>query len=306
MLTFVIKRTLQVIPVLLGITVLVFLMLQMIPGDPARTMVGIEASKELIEKTREELGLNKPLYEQFAIFVGKVVQGDLGTSIRTGTPVTEEIAERFPYTIRIALGATIFATVFGMLCGIYAAIKQNKLGDNLIMILSLGSVSTPSYWLGLMLMLVFSLYLGLLPTIGITTPLHYILPIITLGAQSTGLIARMTRSGMLDVLRQDFVRTARAKGLPERVVIYIHALKNALIPVVTVVGLRFGGLLAGTVLVESVFAVPGIGRFMVEAVLNRDYPVVQGTVLVVASCFVLINMIVDIVYGLIDPRIRYD
>lgn len=305
MLSFVVKRTLQIIPVLIGITILVFSMLHMVPGDPARTMVGIEASAERIEQARENLGLNKPLHEQFFIFVSKALKGDLGESIRTGLPVTEEIAGRLPVTIKIAIGATLFATVFGVLCGIIAAINHNKLGDSMVMVISLLSISTPSYFLGLLLMLVFSLYLGWFPTIGITTPIHYVLPIITLGAQSMGLIARMTRSGMLDVLRQDYIRTARAKGLPERVVIYMHAFKNALIPVVTVVGLRFGGLLAGTVLVESVFAVPGIGRFMVEAVLIRDYPVVQGTVLVVAASFVFINLLVDVLYGLIDPRIRY-
>lgn len=305
MFSFIIKRIIQVIPVLIGITILVFSMLHLVPGDPARTMVGIEASAEQIEQARENLGLNKPLPEQFFLFVSKAFQGDLGDSIRTGLPVTEEIADRLPVTIKIAVGATIFATVFGILCGIIAAVNHNKLGDSMVMVISLLSISTPSYFLGLILMLVFSLYLGWFPTIGINTPIHYVLPIITLGAQSMGLVARMTRSGMLDVLRQDFIRTARAKGLPERIVIYIHAFKNALIPVVTVVGLRFGGLLAGTVLVESVFAVPGIGRFMVEAVLLRDYPVVQGTVLVVAASFVFINLLVDLLYGLIDPRIRY-
>ncbi len=305
MLNFVVNRFLQVIPVLFGITILVFLMLHLVPGDPARTMVGIEASAEQIEQTREKLGLNKPLPEQFFLFVSKALKGDLGNSIRTGLPITEEIADRLPVTIKIAIGATIFATVFGILCGIVAAVNHNKLGDSLVMVISLISISTPSYFLGLLLMLVFSLQFGWFPTIGISTPIHYVLPIVTLGAQSMGLIARMTRSGMLDVLRQDYIRTARAKGLPERIVIYVHAFKNALIPVVTVVGLRFGGLLAGTVLVESVFAVPGIGRFMVEAVLIRDYPVVQGTVLVVAASFVFINLLVDVLYGLIDPRIRY-
>jgi ABC-type dipeptide/oligopeptide/nickel transport system permease component len=306
MLTFIVKRIFQVIPVLFGITILVFSMLHLVPGDPARTMVGIEASAEQIEQARERLGLNKPLPEQFYIFVSNALQGDLGESIRTGLTVTEEIATRLPVTIKIAVGATVFATVFGIICGIIAAVNHNKFGDSVVMIISLLSISTPSYFLGLLLMLVFALSLGWLPTIGIATPIHYILPIITLGAQSMGLVARMTRSGMLDVLRQDYIRTARAKGLPERIVIYIHAFKNALIPVVTVVGLRFGGLLAGTVLVESVFAVPGIGRFMVEAVLIRDYPVVQGTVLVVATSFVLINLLVDLLYGLIDPRIRYN
>ena len=303
---FILRRLLQVIPVLFGVAILVFSMLHLIPGDPARLVVGIEASKETIEIARENLGLNKPLHEQFLIYIGNVLTGDLGTSVQTGIPITEELANRFPITIKIALGATLFATFFGMLGGIIAAIKQNKFTDNMIMVLSLIAVSTPSYFLGLLLLIVFSLKLGWFPVFGIDTPMHYVLPIVTLGAQAMGLIARMTRSSMLDVIRQDYIRTARAKGLPEKVVVYLHALKNALIPVITVVGLRFGGLLAGTILTEVVFSIPGVGRYMVDAILSRDYPVVQGTILLVACCFVLINIVVDVAYKLVDPRIRYE
>ncbi|WP_368652653.1 ABC transporter permease [Ornithinibacillus sp. 4-3] len=306
MTSFIIRRTLQVIPVLFAIAILVFGMLHFIPGDPARLVVGIEASKETVEAARENLGLNNPIYIQFLTFIGNALQGDLGTSIQTGIPVTEELATRFPITITIALGATIFATVFGMLGGVLAAIKQNKFTDNFIMFISLIAVSIPSYFLGLILLMIFSLKLGWFPVFGVDSPKHYILPIVTLGAQSMGLIARMTRSSMLDVVRQDYIRTAKAKGLPERVITYIHALKNALIPVVTVIGLRFGGLLAGTILTEVVFSIPGVGRYMVDAILARDYPIVQGTILVVATTFVIINIFVDIAYKIVDPRIRYE
>ncbi|MFA1822748.1 ABC transporter permease [Virgibacillus oceani] len=303
---FIFQRVLQVIPVLIGVAILVFSMLHLIPGDPARLVVGIEATKETIEIARENLGLNKPLYEQFFSFIGNALIGDLGTSVQSGAPVTEELAKRIPITATIALGATLFAAFFGMLGGIIAAIRQNKFTDNAIMVIALLAVSTPSYFLGLLLLIIFSLHLGWFPVFGVDTPMHYVLPIVTLGAQSMGLIARMTRSSMLDVIRQDYIRTARAKGLPERVIIYLHGLKNALIPVVTIIGLRFGGLLAGTVLAEIVFSVPGVGRYLVDAILARDYPVVQGTILLVACIFVLINIIVDVTYKLVDPRIRYE
>jgi ABC-type dipeptide/oligopeptide/nickel transport system permease component len=218
--------------------------------------------------------------------------------------VAEEIAERFPYTVRIAVGASLLATLLGMASGVLAAVYHNRVGDALLSVLSLLAASTPSYWLALMLMLVFSLSLNLLPAIGVGTPLHYVLPVATLGAQSGGMIARMTRAAMLDVLGQSYIGAARARGLAEHVVIVKHALGNALIPVVSLVGLRLGSLLAGTVLVESVFAIPGVGRMLVDAVLARDYPVVQGGVLVLATVFVVINTLTDLLYGIIDPRIR--
>ncbi len=298
------RRLLEMLTVLLGVSVLVFLMIHMIPGDPARLIAGMEATPEIVEQIREEWGLDQPLYVQYGRFLAGAARGDFGVSYRTGTPVSEEIIERFPITFAIALGGVLLATFIGMSTGVLAAVFHNRMWDGLIMVASLLAISTPSYWLALMLMLVFSLSLGWFPSIGIRTPLHYVLPMVTLGAQSGGMIARMTRSAMLDVLQQDYVGAARARGQIERVVILKHALRNALIPVVSIVGLRFGGLLAGTVLVESVFGIPGLGRLVVDAVVLRDYPMIQGAILVIAAVFILINTMTDILYGVIDPRIR--
>ena len=306
MLGYTIKRILQVIPVLLIISFICFMMIRLVPGDPVANMLGVNASKEAIAAQRAELGLDKPLLTQYGDFLVKALQGDLGKSITTRRPVIDEIAQRYPATLKLALGATVFAAVVGITFGVLSAVKQNKLTDNVIMVFSLLSVSTPSCFLALVMMLLFSIHLGWLPSMGLRTPLHYVLPIITLGMQSVGLIARTTRSSMLEVLRQDYIRTSRSRGISQAVIVMRHAFKNALIPVVTVVGLRFGGLLAGSMLVEAVFSVPGIGRFMVDGVLKRDYPVVQGTVLVLATTFVLVNLAVDLIYALIDPRIKYD
>ncbi len=304
MLGYAIRRLAEMVTVLLGVSVLVFLMIHMIPGDPARISAGLESSPETVEQIRRELGLDQPLHVQFGMFLKGISRGDLGMSYRTNTPVSQEIAERFPYTFAIAVGGAVLATLLGTFSGILAAVFHNRIWDGLIMVVSLFAISTPSYWLALMMMLVFSLSLGLLPSIGVRTPLHFVLPIVTLGAQSGGMIARMTRSAMLDVLQQDYISAARARGQIERVVILKHALRNASIPVMSIVGLRFGGLLAGTVLVESVFGIPGVGRLVVDAVIVRDYPMIQGSILVVASSFVLINALTDILYGVIDPRIR--
>ena len=306
MLGYTIKRILQVIPVLLIISFICFMMIRLVPGDPVANMLGVNASKEAIAAQRAELGLDKPLLTQYGDFLVKALQGDLGKSITTRRPVIDEIAQRYPATLKLALGATVFAAVVGITFGVLSAVKQNKLTDNVIMVFSLLSVSTPSFFLALVMMLLLSIHLGWLPSMGLRTPLHYVLPIITLGMQSVGLIARTTRSSMLEVLRQDYIRTSRSRGISQAVIVMRHAFKNALIPVVTVVGLRFGGLLAGSMLVEAVFSVPGIGRFMVDGVLKRDYPVVQGTVLVLATTFVLVNLAVDLIYALIDPRIKYD
>lgn len=306
MLGYTIKRILQVIPVLLIISFICFMMIRLVPGDPVANMLGVNASKEAIAAQRAELGLDKPLLTQYGDFLVKALQGDLGKSITTRRPVIDEIAQRYPATLKLALGATVFAAVVGITFGVLSAVKQNKLTDNVIMVFSLLSVSTPSFFLALVMMLLFSIHLGWLPSMGLRTPLHYVLPIITLGMQSVGLIARTTRSSMLEVLRQDYIRTSRSRGISQAVIVMRHAFKNALIPVVTVVGLRFGGLLAGSMLVEAVFSVPGIGRFIVDGVLKRDYPVVQGTVLVLATTFVLVNLAVDLIYALIDPRIKYD
>jgi ABC-type dipeptide/oligopeptide/nickel transport system permease component len=298
------RRLLEALLALLFTSILVFSMIHMIPGDPALLVAGLEAGPEVIERIRRDLGLDRPLPIQYGSFLWNALQGDLGVSIRTGLPVLREILDRFPYTLVIALGAIVLATAMGIGSGILAAMRHNRLGDALIMILALLAVSTPSYWLGLMMMLVFSLFLGWLPSIGIATSAHYVLPILTLGAQSGGIISRMTRSAMLDVVGQDFVRAARARGEREATVILRHALKNALIPVLSIVGLRFGNLIAGAVLVESVFAIPGVGRLLVDAVLWRDYPMIQGTMLFVAALFILVNAATDVLYAVVDPRIR--
>lgn len=304
MLRYISKRVVETFLALLGTSLLVFGMIHMIPGDPALMVAGLEAGPEVVEQIRRDLGLDRPLYLQYSAFLADAVRGNLGISIRTGNPVVEEILDRFPYTLGIAMGGILLATVAGMASGIVAAMNHNRFWDGAVMVVSLLAASTPSYWLGLMLMLVFSLWLGWFPSIGIRTPLHYVLPIVTLAGQSGGIISRMTRSAMLDVLGQDYVRAARARGQREKVVILHHALKNALIPVLSIVGIRFGSLLAGTVLVESVFAIPGVGRLLVDAVLWRDYPMVQGTMLFVASVFVVVNSLTDILYALVDPRIR--
>lgn len=306
MLSYTIKRIVQIIPVMLVISLLVFLMMHMIPGDPVKNMMGLEASKEAVEAERERLGLNDPLPIQYMNFMKNVVKGDLGTSIFSKKSVTKEILDRYPYTAKLALGGTIFAAVVGVLIGITCAVRRNSITDSSLVVLSLAAVSTPSFFLALIMMLFFLLNLGWLPSIGLKTPLHYVLPVITLGMQSVGLIARTTRSAMLDVLTQDYIRTSRSRGIPNNIIIYSHALKNAMIPVLTVVGLRFGGLLAGSTLIETVFSIPGIGRYLVDGVLKRDFPVVQGTVLVLAVTFVVVNMLVDLLYAAADPRIKYE
>ena len=306
MLLYSIRRILQLIPVMLVISLLVFMMMHLIPGDPVRNMLGIEATKEAVEAERERLGLNDPLPKQYLRFAAAAIKGDLGTSIFSKTPVSSEILSKYPSTIKLAVGGTLCAALFGVLIGIICAVKRNTLTDSSLVVVSLMAVSTPSFFLALLMMMLFTLKLGWLPSVGLKTPLHYVLPVLTLGMQSVGLIARTTRSAMLDVLNQDYIRTSRSRGIPEHIVIYSHALKNAMIPILTVIGLRFGGLLAGSTLVETVFSIPGIGRYLVDGVLKRDFPVVQGTVLVLAFTFVIVNMIVDLLYASVDPRIKYE
>ena len=300
------KRILQLIPLLLVLTVVIFLIIRVIPGDPVDLMLGMGAPENARAAERARLGLDKPMIVQYFSFIKNIFKGDLGTSLITGNTVLYEIIRRFPRTLILAAGGTVLAAVVGIVLGVIAAVRQNKFSDNAIMVLSLVSVSTPSFFLALLLMLAFSLQLGWLPSFGLNTWKHAILPIVTLGTQAVGLVARTTRSSMLDVLGQDYIRTSRSRGVPDRTITYSHALKNALIPVVTVLGLRFGGLLAGATLVETVFSIPGIGRLMVDGVLKRDYPVIQGTILVLATSFVVVNTLVDLIYGLIDPRIKYE
>lgn len=306
MISYIIKRFLQIIPLLFVVSFIVFYMVRLIPGDPVVNMLGGEATEEAIEAARIKYGLDKPLPVQYVNFVKGAVRGDLGTSIFTKKSIGKEIAGRYVYTIKLAVGGVILASLVGVIFGVISAIKHNKFADSAIMVVSLLSVSTPSFFFALLLMLIFSLHFKLLPSVGIDTPWHYILPIVTLGMQSVGVIARTTRSSMLDVLSQDYVRTSKSRGIPNGVIIFSHALKNALIPVITVIGLRFGVLLAGATVVETVFSIPGIGRYVVDGVSKRDYPVVQGSVLVLSTTFVIVNLMVDLLYAVVDPRIKYD
>jgi peptide/nickel transport system permease protein/oligopeptide transport system permease protein len=303
---YTLRRFLIAIPSILGVMIIVFAMVRLAPGDPAVLLAGEFADPETIELIRERFGLNDSIPVQFWRFVSGVATFDLGESTRTKRLVTDDLATYFPNTIELALGAIFIALLFGIPAGIIAALKPNSPIDLSVMILALIGVSMPVFWFGLLAILVFSVQLGWFPVAGRGTLRHLVLPAISLGLGSMAIIARMTRSSMLEVLNQDFIRTARAKGLVNSAVVLKHALRNALVPVVTVIGLQFGALLAGTVITETVFSWPGIGSLLVQSILARDYPVVQGAVLLIATSFILVNLVVDLVYGSIDPRIRYD
>ena len=304
MFRYILKRLLQLIPMLLILSLIVFFMVRMIPGDPVKNMLGIDVPQEMVEVERERLGLNDPLPQQYLRFMKELFHGDLGTSIVTGKPVWEELMSRYPNTLILAFGGIVVAAIGGILVGILAAVFHNKFWDNCIMVLSMLAVSTPSFFLALILMLVFTLNLRWFPSMGAITPARMVLPIVTLGTQAIGFIARTTRSAMLDVIGQDYIRTSRSRGIPNRVITFSHAFKNALIPILTAIGLRFGGLLAGSAIVETVFSIKGVGRFVVDSVSKRDYPAVQGCVLVLAVTFVVINTLVDLMYAFVDPRIK--
>jgi peptide/nickel transport system permease protein len=302
---YIIRRLLLAVPVIIGVSILVFAIIRFIPGDPARAIAGVHASPEYIEQVRAELLLDEGLHVQYYLYMTNCLKGDMGRSTFSRRPVTVELFERFPNTIVLAASSMFIAIIIGLSAGIISATKRYSLFDNMSMLGALVGVAAPVFWLGFMFQLLFSVNLGWLPSGGMGTWRHLVLPALTLGLATAALIARITRSSMLEVLRQDYITTARSKGLVERVVIYKHALKNALIPVVTVIGLQFGTLLGGAVLVETVFSWPGIGRLMVDSILNRDYPVVQGAVLLLAVFFVLINLVVDVIYAFLDPRISY-
>ena len=306
MFQYVIKRLLSIIPVLFGISLLLFFMLRALPGDPAQVLAGQMATPEDIEHIRHQLGLDKPVYIQYAVFLGQLAKFDLGRSARTQNPVIEEIWARLPNTILLAVVAITLACLFGIPAGIISAIKPYTFLDYLVTSAALFGISMPVFWLGLMLVIVFSVILPWLPAGGTGSWKHVILPSITLTAFVVAFIARMTRSSMLEVLSQDYTTTARSKGLMEKVVVIKHALKNALIPIITVVGLQFGMLLGGAVLTETVFAWPGVGRLIVDSILARDYPVIQGTILIFGLIYTLVNLMVDVIYAFVDPRIRYD
>jgi ABC-type dipeptide/oligopeptide/nickel transport system permease component len=303
MLGFLIKRLGALIPVLLGVSIVVFLMLRLVPGDPARVIAGQEASREDVETVRKSFGLDQPLPVQYGRFLVRALTGDFGTSYRTQRPVLEEISSRYGYTLALGFSAIFIAVLLGVLFGVVAAVWKHTWIDNTVLLVSLLGVSAPNFFLGLLFMLFFSVYLGAFPLAGADTLSHLVLPALTLGLPSAAVIARITRSSLIEVLGNDYVRTARAKGVPEVSVVGHHALRNTLIPVVTVIGLQMGYLLGGAVVVETVFAWPGIGRLTVQAIAARDFPVVQATVLILAVTFVIVNLLTDIAYGLLDPRI---
>lgn len=333
MLRYVLKRLLQVIPVLIGVSIIVFTILRVFSPDPAPVVLGQHATAEAVTEWRNANGLNDPLPIQYFNFIKGIFTGDLGTSYYTKKPVLDEITSRFPATIELAVLATIFASIFGILIGVVTAVKKNSIWDNLGMFFALIGVSIPIFWLGIMLIIVFSGTLGWLPSGQRIDPLlrpdkitglylidtllkgdlrafkdaalHLVLPVCALGMYSMAIIARMTRSSMLETLNQDYIRTARAKGVIKNRVIIHHALRNALIPIVTVIGLQLGALLGGSVLTETVFSWPGIGSYTVNCILKSDFPVVQGVVMLIAIIFVLMNLLVDIIYAFLDPRIKY-
>lgn len=315
MTTFALRRLLGLIPVLLGISVVVFVLMQLIPGDVAQAMLGLTARPQDVANLREALGLNEPLYVQYVKWLGRVLQGDLGISLQQRTAVLPFLLERFQNTLLLTVASTIISLVIGLPAGIVSATRQYSVFDRVSMLIALFGNSMPAFWLGLMSILVLSLKLGWLPTGGMWPMVgdhnvfvlmkHLAMPAITLGAASAAITARITRSSMLEVIRQDYVRTARAKGLNERAVLTRHTLKNALLPILTVVSFQFGFLLGGAVLTETVFNWPGVGLALYNAISFRDYPMVQGGVLVVACAFVLVNLLTDLLYALIDPRIKY-
>ncbi|MFD2629123.1 ABC transporter permease [Oceanobacillus kapialis] len=334
MLKYISKRLLMLIPVLIGVSIITFSLIHLIPGDPARSMLGEKATEAQLDLLRQELGLNDPYIVQYGRFVGDILQGDLGQSIQSKESISYELLHKLPATVELTLFAMMLAVIIGILAGVIAAVKQYSWFDNLSMTGALFGVSLPIFWLGLMMIWFFSVKLNILPPSGRLTPgteidtitnfylldslltgnfaafkdafSHLLMPGIALGTIPMAIIARMTRSSMLEVMKQDYIRTANAKGLKTRLIIFRHALKNAFLPVLTVIGLQFGLLLGGAVLTETIFSWPGIGRYVYLAVLGRDYPVVQSTILIVATIFVLVNLLTDLLYKYFDPRIRYD
>jgi peptide/nickel transport system permease protein len=303
MLIFVVRRLLLTIPVLLGVLFVVMLTMDLIPGDPVQLMLGDAASKENVARFREHLGLDRPLAVRYVRYLGQVMTGDLGRSIQQNRPVVDELGDAWPATLQLTVAALLLAAVVGVTTGIVSAIWPNSLFDALSRLSSLFGLSMPVFWTGLVLIVVFAFWLPLLPVGGVGSPLHLVLPAVTLALPSIAMIARMTRSSVLEVLREDYVRTARAKGVGERLVVAKHALRNAAIPILTLVGLQAGQLMGGAVLTETVFAWPGLGRLMVKAIFARDYVLLQGAVLIFAMAFVVINMVVDLSYGMLDPRV---
>lgn len=310
---YIARRLAQTVPVLLGVSVLAFAIMHVVPGDPVRLIAGPDAPEEVVDRIRTELGLDRPLHVQYLSFLGRALQGDLGRSLRSRAPVVDDILARFPATLELTTVSMVIAVLIGIPLGVVSAVRRSTWVDYLAMGTSLSALSMPIFWLAIVAIWLFSLHLGWFPVSGRGGAVwewdgmrHVALPALTLATTSVAIIGRLTRSGMLDVLGRDYVVTARAKGVSQLGVVGKHALANALIPVVTVVGLQYGFLLGGAVVTETIFAWPGIGRLAMTAILQRDYPVVQGCVLLVAVLFVLINLVVDLLYAWLDPRIRYE
>jgi ABC-type dipeptide/oligopeptide/nickel transport system permease component len=304
---YILRRLLSAIPLIFAIITIVFVVLRVaIPGDPVYVLAGDTASPELIERIRQKYGFDRPVLEQYLIFMGNALRGDLGNSIKFGEPVISVIAKAFPFTVLITLQSVTLGTLIGLIVGIAAAVRRGSWIDRLSMLMVIFVNAFPTFWLGIILILIFSVGLRWLPVEGSGTWQHFVLPVVTLSLGEAALIARLTRSSLLEILNTDYVRTARSKGLTDRRVVFLHALKNALIPIVTVVGLSIGGLLGGAVITESIFGLPGVGRLTIAAIGDRDYPMIQGTVLLVAVAFILVNLFVDVIYAYIDPRIHYE
>ena len=305
MLKYIFKRLLMMIPVLLGVLFLVFTMNEISPGDPAAMIAGDAASVEVVEQIREDLGLNKPLPVRFFNYTKNLVlHGDLGTSYKTKRPVLDEVMDRLPTTILLSLTSAAFAVFLSIPIGIISAIKQNTWIDNLLMVLALIGVAMPAFWQGLMTIILFSVKLGWFPSYGFTTPAHWFMPVLTIGTGAMASLVRITRSSMLEVIRQDYIRTARAKGQTERKVIISHALRNSMIPIITAIAIQLGSMLGGAIVTETVFAIPGIGMLMIQSIKARDYPTIKGAVVVIAVMFSLLNLVVDIIYTFVDPRLK--
>lgn len=304
MLKFILKRLVVMVPVLLGVTFIVFSMMYITDGDPARMMLGDLATEEEVAALRDEMGLNDPFLTRYVNYLKGLAHGDLGISYSTRQPVAKAIAERLPATIKLAFLSCLFAMVIGIPIGIISAVRQYSIVDSAARIISLLGISLPNFWLALLLMLFFSVKLGWLPPSGLYGPEYYIMPMISISAVSLATFARTTRSSMLEVIRQDYIRTARAKGQSEWVVVFRHALRNALIPIITIVGVQFATALGGAVVNEQVFGIPGLGKLMVDSIKARDFPVVQGGVLIIALMFSLLNLLIDLLYAFVDPRIK--
>ncbi len=303
---YIAKRLLQAIPVILLVTIITFSLIHLMPGDPALMRAGEDATLEQVEAIREAMGLNEPVLSQYFSWMSGLVVGDLGVSLQDGRPVFSTLMQRLPATINLVLASFVVSLTIGIPIGILSAVRQNTFIDTFARGFALLGISMPSFWFGLMLVLLFSYRLQWLPASGAGSFQQLIMPSLALGMASAGLITRMTRSAMLEVLKQDYIRTARSKGLRAQIIIYKHALKNALLPVVTIIGLQLGYRLGGSVIVEQIFAYPGIGRFAYNRLLARDFPMIMGNLFIFAMIFIIVNILTDIVYGFLEPRIRYD